>query len=270
VPLDFDNIAIAILRFAFFVVGFGALFLHATSVVYVFAMILLFAFLGLAKNLRKTRLICQSCAAPVEDQKLKWTRCRPSVGPLKSIPCLRRFNVPVEEGAVTRLLPNALLKRMTIRYHQLMAGAFEDQNEARVVRHLKQLEVLGGERGLIDLGVRYLEGKGVKEDHEKAYRCFDKAAQKNGKQLMYAEFNLGSMHMNGQFVPANSAKAGEFFAKAAQKGFPPAQYNLGLALIDGWMGYEDYEAGVEWMEKAAASGIDEAREVLERLQKFNQ
>ncbi|TDT43907.1 Sel1 repeat-containing protein [Halospina denitrificans] len=269
-PLDFENIAIFLLRFILFLGGVGVLFLQVSAGVSLLGGFFLIGALGLSGKLHKTRLLCKSCGASVTDRKLQWTHCRPSFGPIKSIPCLRRNNVPVARGVLARLMPSGLMTKFRIFYHRIMADANEEHSEARAIRHLKELEVLGSEQGLIELGARYSDGKGVKEDHEKAYRYFEKAASKNGKLRMYAEYNLGTMHLEGLFVPQDSAKAGEFFEKAAQKGYPPAQYNCGLALIDGWMGYEDYEAGVQWMEKAAAGGITEAQEALERLEKFNQ
>lgn len=269
-PLTFGNIAITLLRLILFVGGLGALILHAPSaILYCLAFILLLSILSLTTKFYRKRLVCQRCVAPISDCKLMWTRWRLSAGPLKSLPCLRRMTCHVAKPVIQFVCPVPLARRLQIGYHQLMAASFENHNEARAVRHLRQLEVLGGEKGLIELGCRYVTGKGVKENHARAYRCFEKAVDHNGKSLMYAEFNLGCMHLEGKFVAMNSVKASEYFEKAATKGHTPAQYNWGLALIDGWAGYEDYVAGVEWVEQAAAAGMAEAQETLTRLNDVN-
>lgn len=266
-PLTFGNIAITLLRLILFVGGFGALILHVPSAILsCLAFFLLLSILSLTTKFYRKRLVCQRCAAPINDCKLTWTRWQLSAGPLKSLPYLRRMMCHVSKPVVTSCMPSTTSKKLQIFYHQFMAASFENHNEARAVRHLRQLEVMGGEKGLIELGSRYMTGKGVKEDYGRAYRCFEKAASQNGKLLMYAEFNLGCMHLEGHFVAMNSVKASEYFEKAATKGHVPAQYNWGLALIDGWAGYEDYVVGVEWVEQAAAAGMAEAQETLTRLQ----
>lgn len=270
VPFTFGNIVISLLRLILFVAGAGALILNVLStIIYCLAFILLLSVLSLVKKLYRTRLICQVCAAPIKDYQLRWTWWQLSKGPLNRLPCLRRVACHVKKPVIKRWVPGTTWKKLQIFHHQLLAGSFENHNEARAVRHLRQLEVLESERGLIELGFRYLTGKGVKENHARAYRCFEKAASQNGKSLMYAEFQLGCMHLEGHYVAMNSVKAGEYFEKAAQKGYVPAQYNWGLALIDGWAGYEDYAAGVEWIKKAAAAGDAEAQETLTRLKDVN-
>ncbi|WP_447529678.1 tetratricopeptide repeat protein [Vreelandella sp. TE19] len=269
-PWTFKNIVIMLLRWALLVGGFGTLMLHVSStLLYVLGAALLFTFFDQTRRFYRTRLVCKRCGAPIADEKLAWSRYRRIPGLLNNIPCWRRIHVAIDTGIVAGLMPAKWLRKIRISHHQFLAASFENNDEARAVRHLEVLETLEGERGLIDLGSRCLDGIGVKEDHERAYQCFEKAAALNGKWLMYAEFNLGCMHMAGQFVPVNDVKAGQYFEKAANKGHPAAQYNWGLALIDGWAGYEDYAAGAEWLEKAAASGIPEAQDTLAMFENAN-
>lgn len=261
-PITLGNIALIALQISTLVMGFGALILYVTNDIAYFAGLLLLSSVSIARPLYRTRLICKECAAPVYDVISMWTL---GSGSFKRIPRLRRVNTHVKQPALKAWLPDATWKKLCISCHQFMAASFEDNNEARSVRHLKQLDVLGGEKGALELGYRYLNGKGVHKDHAQAYQCFEKTADQNGKWCMEAEFQLGCMHMLGQFVPTHDAKAGEYFEKAAQKGHSLAQYNWGLALIDGWAGYEDHLQGVEWVEKAAAAGVAEAQETLARL-----
>lgn len=265
VPITFGNIALIALQIIIFVMGLGALIFYVANDIASFLGLLLLSSVSIARPLYRTRLICKECAAPIHDATLKWMF---GSGPFKRIPRLRRVNTDVKQPVLKAWLPNATWKKLCISYHQFMAASFEDNNEARSVRHLKQLDALGGEKGALGLGYRYLNGKGVKEDHAKAYQYFEKTAGLNGKWCIEAEFQLGCMHMLGQFVPVHDVKAGEYFEKAAHKGHSLSQYNWGLALIDGWAGYEDYVKGCEWIEKSAAAGVPEAQEVLGRLNRF--
>ena len=44
-----------------------------------------------------------------------------------------------------------------------------------------------------------------------------------------AEFNLGMLYETGQGVPQNYAEAVKYLAQAAERGYPAAQFNLGVS-----------------------------------------
>ncbi len=48
-----------------------------------------------------------------------------------------------------------------------------------------------------------------------------------------AQFNLGLMYMEGKGVPQDDAEAVKWYRKAAEQGVTEAQYNLGLMYDDG-------------------------------------
>ncbi len=162
----------------------------------------------------------------------------------------------------------SMFHRIRAFYHRKMAAALENNLEDKALYHLQQLALLEDDWGLNALGCRYITGKAVEQDYRKAYECFDRAAGKDGKEKKYAEANIASMYLNGQYVNYDEAQAAKWFCRAAEQGHPPSQYNWGLALVEGWMGYTNVEEGVRWLEKASNSGITEAADVLSKLQKI--
>ena len=83
-------------------------------------------------------------------------------------------------------------------------------------------------------------------------------AAKNGDS--FAAYRLGKEYLRGEFVDKDIKRAKEFFRRAAELGNPYGQYMLGkLLLTEG-----EKEAGLDWMERAAAQGNDYAQLFLER------
>ncbi len=66
-----------------------------------------------------------------------------------------------------------------------------------------------------NLGVRYAFGKGVRQDHKKAFEWYQKSAnQKNSK----AQYNLGVAYSMGEGVRQNKITAKEWFGKSCDNG----------------------------------------------------
>ena len=80
-----------------------------------------------------------------------------------------------------------------------------------------------------------------------------------------AQFNLGWCYANGKGVKQDWQKAIEWFTKAAEQGSAVAQRNLGWCYEDGKGVKQDYKKAVEWYTKAAQQGDEYAKEALKRL-----
>lgn len=65
-----------------------------------------------------------------------------------------------------------------------------------------------------------------------------------------AEFNLGQAYRLGRGVPTNLAAAKTWFERAAQQGHLDAETTLGLLLFQN----QDQSEGLKWLKKAAAQG----------------
>ncbi|MDR0819150.1 MAG: Hsp70 family protein [Oscillospiraceae bacterium] len=80
-----------------------------------------------------------------------------------------------------------------------------------------------------------------------------------------AQSNLGVRYINGQGVKPDKSEAFKWFTKAAAQGNPTAQYNLGLCYENGNGVGRDSDAATEWYKKAAAQGNANAQMRLDRL-----
>jgi hypothetical protein len=108
-----------------------------------------------------------------------------------------------------------------------------------------------------NLGLLYIGNYLGEPDRNKAFEWFESAADKG---FAYAESMLGSMYMED----SNLAKAEEYFRYAAEQGEPTAQYNLGALGLSGQIKM-DYKESVEWLTKAAQNGMQQAYELLIKL-----
>ncbi|MBE0442436.1 sel1 repeat family protein [Psychrobacter sp. FME13] len=85
-------------------------------------------------------------------------------------------------------------------------------------------------RGQNDLGSLYYSGRGVKEDYDKAFELYTKAAAQ-GEAL--AQFNLGEMYYYGDSVSQDYNKAYEWYQKAADQGYQDAQDRINELISEG-------------------------------------
>lgn len=113
------------------------------------------------------------------------------------------------------------------------------------------------------LAERFEQGLGVKRDDKEAAAWYQKAAA-NGERS--AQFNLGEMFLKGRGVRKSEDEAAQWFSKAAQLDHPGAQYQLGMMYVKGRGAIpKDEGVGLQWLEKAAAQGHEEAtKEVAKR------
>ena len=75
---------------------------------------------------------------------------------------------------------------------------------------------LGEEEAIINIGLCYLQGNGVKEDKKEAVKCFEQAAEKCSSSVAY--FNLGVCYENGFGLEKDYQKAIEMYGKAVENG----------------------------------------------------
>lgn len=69
-----------------------------------------------------------------------------------------------------------------------------------------------------------------------------------------AQFNLGLLYLDGRGVPQSSAEAVNWFRRAAEQGYAPAQHNLGALYATGQGVKRDYIQAYKWFNICAAQG----------------
>ncbi len=77
-----------------------------------------------------------------------------------------------------------------------------------------------------------------------------------------AQYNLGIAYLNGDGVPKDSKKAHDYFLEAAKSGFAPAQYNLAVLSSDDRLGLKNDAEALKWMTEAARQGEFNAQKIL--------
>ncbi len=110
-----------------------------------------------------------------------------------------------------------------------------------------------------NLGVLYLEGKGVAQKREDALFWFTQAA-KGGH--VEAQYNLGHLYFENQDDPESLSQGMAWWRSASLQGFPIAQYNYGRALFYGIGAPQDLQKSRYWMERSASVGADIALRFL--------
>ncbi len=119
---------------------------------------------------------------------------------------------------------------------------------------------LGSPEAQFNIGVLYIEGKGVRENRGEAIFWFRKAAKQGHQE---AQYNLGHLLLEQHDNMENITEGIEWWRKSAQGGFAIAQYNYGRALYSGIGTGMDRAGSRQWFERAAKGGIARAASFLE-------
>lgn len=119
----------------------------------------------------------------------------------------------------------------------------------------------GDSEAQYNLGVLYLEGRGVEHNVEQAHSWFLKAAEKDHVE---AQYNLGHMSLSGMGVEKNVEAALMWWKLAAEGGYGQAQFNYGRALYLGVEGYDDKQGGLLLIRQAAEQKDKRAVNFLEK------
>jgi uncharacterized protein len=120
-------------------------------------------------------------------------------------------------------------------------------------------DIPGRPKTTADMGVRYLLGRGVEQNDEKAFYYFSKAAKEGD---VFAVNELAYLYAAGKGTKRDYGKALELYQVAANQGLASAQYNLGLMYEHGLGTEPNKERAREWFHKAADLGFEPAKQAL--------
>lgn len=124
--------------------------------------------------------------------------------------------------------------------------AAKSGDTALALANWEQLAERGNTDAQLELGILYLKGENVPQDHAKAFDLLSRAT-KSGSPRAYLE--LGSMYEDGKGTPKNLSKAEELYSKAAALGYPRAHYYLGR-LYDRNASLSPQTAQIQYMKAA--------------------
>lgn len=142
-----------------------------------------------------------------------------------------------------------------------------EQGDSRALKKLRNAAEQEDQRAQYNLGMMYLNGKGVAQDYSQAVVWFKKmvdlgnytegvAGVRKAAELgsARAQDTLGMMYGNGQGVTLDFVQAVQWFRKAAEQGDSNAQCHLGISYEKGFGVTQDYSQAVDWYMKAAEQG----------------
>ncbi len=118
----------------------------------------------------------------------------------------------------------------------------------------------GHVEAVVSLGVLYQAGRGVAQDHARAFALYTEAAEQGSAR---AQNNLGLLYVRGQGTAQDYERAAALFAAAAEQGLKQAMTNLGVMYANGFgvpvddaRAAELYRAGGQAGGAPAATGGD--------------
>ncbi len=114
----------------------------------------------------------------------------------------------------------------------------------------------GDPLALFEIGARYTEGRGVKNDFAEAAKWYRLAADKG---LALAQYRLANFLEKGTGVAPNIDEAKRYYELAASAGNASAMHNLAVIYASGKDGAQDYAKAVEWFTKAADYGVSDSQ-----------
>ena len=163
-------------------------------------------------------------------------------------------NAPPPNGA------SALFTALLTLPPQALAAALA-ADPAQAAPLIQAAAEVGLAEGQLRLGRMLLEGIGLPQDRQAAFRWFHCAAEQGDVEAWNM---LGRCLESGWGVARDFSQAAHWFAKAAKAGDAWAQYNLGHLYLNGQGVRRDPAAAVGWYRAAADQGHVRAMNLLGR------
>lgn len=111
------------------------------------------------------------------------------------------------------------------------------------------------------MGVRYLFGRGVPQDNQKAFAYFKQAADKGD---VFAQNEIAYLYAAGKGTHQSYKQSFHWYQKAAKAGLSSAQYNLGFMYLHGLGTKKDKDLAMTWFKKSADLNFGPAKTQLEK------
>ena len=105
------------------------------------------------------------------------------------------------------------------------------------------------------LGLKFADGKGVKQDYGEAMRWYKKAADAGNTDAMA---NIGQLYQNANGVDMNCDQAMSWYRKSADAGNAPAMLDVGSLYENGQCADKSSDEAMRWYKKAIDTGSTDA------------
>ncbi|MBX3578562.1 MAG: SEL1-like repeat protein [Rhizobiaceae bacterium] len=121
---------------------------------------------------------------------------------------------------------------------------------------LREAAQQGDPKAMFEIGSRYAEGRGVKEDMAAAATWYEKAADLG---LAPAQYRIGNFYEKGLGVTRDIGKAKTWYQMAAEQGNASAMHNLAVLYAMGADGTPDNDSAARWFAEAAELGVKDSQ-----------
>ncbi|MEP1770064.1 MAG: peptidoglycan-binding protein [Anderseniella sp.] len=121
---------------------------------------------------------------------------------------------------------------------------------------LRQAAIGGNASAQFIIASRYLEGRKVGRDHDKAAQWYIRAAEGG---LAAAQYRIGTLYERGSGVTQDRFQAMSWYAKAASQGNIKAMHNLAVMSADTANGKPDLSRAAKWFGAAAQHGLPDSQ-----------
>ncbi len=111
-------------------------------------------------------------------------------------------------------------------------------------------------KALFEIGSRYAEARGVKEDMAEAAKWYQKAADLG---FAPAEYRIGNFYEKGIGLTRDIAKSKTWYQLAAQQGNASAMHNLAVLYAMAADGTTDNQSAAHWFQEAADLGVKDSQ-----------
>ena len=130
-------------------------------------------------------------------------------------------------------------------------GVTQDHDEA--MRWYRLAAAQGWVHAMANLGSMYSSGTGVAQDDREAVAWYERAADGG---LARGQRMLGYMYQTGRGVTADVAEAIRLYRLAAAQDYADAHNDLGVMYENGWGVEQDFSQAMSWFRSAAELGND--------------
>ncbi|UCI19369.1 peptidoglycan-binding protein [Mesorhizobium sp. B2-1-8] len=114
----------------------------------------------------------------------------------------------------------------------------------------------GDAKALFEVGSRYAESRGVKEDMPAAAKWYEKSAELG---FAPAEYRIGNFYEKGIGVARDIKKSKTWYQLAAAQGNASAMHNLAVLFAMAADGVTDNESAAHWFQEAADLGVKDSQ-----------
>ncbi|MDO8825939.1 tetratricopeptide repeat protein [Methylophaga sp.] len=155
---------------------------------------------------------------------------------------------PANDGDIRSQLNMVAIHKALGEYTQALAWAKKAEPNSPRARYL--------------IGEFYAAGQGVAQNHQTAFKWFEKAAEDGDAD---AQYKMAWSYETGTGVPKSNEKAMMWYQRAAANNNIPAKHALGVLLIQQSQNPSSVESGLNWLIQAVRAGDNESALLLGQI-----